>query len=148
MQISLHASFPKVLGQVRPLKGSGGNITHLLGSQEAFLSISIILFQIQFKLTDYASKRIFLGSQILRFCGPALPAYVAVALLLALKSQLSSVLRTGRVANMRDSVAKSVQLHKLEPPVLLLHLFLRRVPFLLIQLPSGLNCLLCHSFDL
>lgn len=54
-----------------------------------------------------------------------MPVYVAVVLLLALKAQLVSVLQTGRTLNTRDTVAESLQLHKLEPPVLLLHLFLR-----------------------
>ncbi|KAF7709869.1 GPI inositol-deacylase [Silurus meridionalis] len=79
----------------------------------------------QYKISVRSSFPKVLG-QILRFCGPAMPVYVAVALLLALKGQLHSVLRTGRPANVRDAVAKSVQLHKLEPPVLLLHLFLRQ----------------------
>ncbi|XP_053351875.1 GPI inositol-deacylase [Clarias gariepinus] len=78
----------------------------------------------QYKISVRASFPKVLG-QILRFCGPVLPVYVAVALLLALKRQLSAVLRTGRAVNARDTVANSLQLHKLEPPVLLLHLLLR-----------------------
>ncbi|GAA6099318.1 GPI inositol-deacylase [Tachysurus ichikawai] len=79
----------------------------------------------QYKISVRASFPKVLG-QILRFCGPAMPVYVAVVLLLALKRQLTSVLRTGRAVNTRDTIAKSLQLHKLEPPVLLLHLFLRQ----------------------
>ncbi|KAK3568779.1 hypothetical protein QTP86_017418 [Hemibagrus guttatus] len=79
----------------------------------------------QYKISVRTSFPKVLG-QILRFCGPAMPVYVAVMLLLALKRQLSSVLRTGRAVNTQDTVAKSLQLHKLEPPVLLLHLFLRQ----------------------
>ncbi|TSM60577.1 GPI inositol-deacylase [Bagarius yarrelli] len=77
----------------------------------------------QYKISMRTSFPKVLG-QILRFCGPAMPVYVAVALLLALKNQLSSVQRTGRAVNTKDSVVESLQLHKLEPPVLLLHLFL------------------------
>ncbi|XP_047670998.1 GPI inositol-deacylase [Tachysurus fulvidraco] len=79
----------------------------------------------QYKISVRTSFPKVLG-QILRFCGPAMPVYVAVVLMLALKRQLTSVLRTGRAVNTRDTIAKSLQLHKLEPPVLLLHLFLRQ----------------------
>ncbi|XP_037395467.1 GPI inositol-deacylase [Pygocentrus nattereri] len=79
----------------------------------------------QYKVSVRTSFPKVLG-QILRFCGPVLPVYVAVALLLALRRQLCSVLLTGRTVGMREAVAKALQPHKLELPVLLLHLLLRQ----------------------
>ncbi|KAM9447957.1 GPI inositol-deacylase isoform 2-T2 [Salvelinus alpinus] len=63
--------------------------------------------------------------QVLRFCGPVLPVYVAVALLLACGGQMSSVVRTGRPLQMSHAVARSLQPHKVDLPVYLLHLLLR-----------------------
>ncbi|CAB1328342.1 unnamed protein product [Coregonus sp. 'balchen'] len=50
--------------------------------------------------------------QVLRFCGPVLPVYVAVALLLACGGQMSSVVRMGRPLQMSHAVARSLQPHK------------------------------------
>ncbi|XP_014028444.2 GPI inositol-deacylase isoform X2 [Salmo salar] len=63
--------------------------------------------------------------QVLRFCGPVLPVYVAVALLLACGGQMSSVVRMGRPLQMSHAVARSLQPHKVDLPVYLLHLLLR-----------------------
>ncbi|XP_036417811.1 GPI inositol-deacylase isoform X2 [Colossoma macropomum] len=79
----------------------------------------------QYKVSLRTSFPKVLG-QILRFCGPVLPVYVAVVLLLALRRQLCSVLLTGHTVGMREAVAKALQPHKLELPVLLLHLLLRQ----------------------
>uniref|UniRef100_A0A8C7CQV4 GPI inositol-deacylase n=1 Tax=Oncorhynchus kisutch TaxID=8019 RepID=A0A8C7CQV4_ONCKI len=62
---------------------------------------------------------------VLRFCGPVLPVYVAVALLLACGGQMSSVVRMGRPLQMSHAVARSLQPHKVDLPVYLLHLLLR-----------------------
>lgn len=62
---------------------------------------------------------------MLRFCGPVLPVYVAVALLLACGGQMSSVVRMGRPLQMSHAVARSLQPHKVDLPVYLLHLLLR-----------------------
>ncbi|XP_022519152.1 GPI inositol-deacylase isoform X1 [Astyanax mexicanus] len=82
----------------------------------------------QYKVSVRTSFPKVLG-QILRFCGPVLPVYMAVVLLLALKRQLSVVLHTGRSVAMRESIAKGLQPHKLELPVLLFHLLLRQAWF-------------------
>ncbi|XP_066543052.1 GPI inositol-deacylase [Hoplias malabaricus] len=79
----------------------------------------------QYKVSVRTSFPKVLG-QILRFCGPVLPVYMAVALLLALRRQLSSVLKTGSTLALRESVAKGLQPHKLELPVLLIHLLLKQ----------------------
>ncbi|XP_062862373.1 GPI inositol-deacylase [Trichomycterus rosablanca] len=91
----------------------------------------------QYKISIRTSFPEVLG-QILRFCGPVLPVYVAVALLMALRRQLSSVLHTGQAGSMRDAVGNSLQLHLLEPPVLLLHLLLRQGWFQEVWLALGL----------
>ncbi|KAL0184301.1 hypothetical protein M9458_019997, partial [Cirrhinus mrigala] len=61
---------------------------------------------------------------ILRFCGPVLPVYTAVVLLLMIRAQLSSIKRFGHPVEIHEGMSKSLQLHKLELPVLLLLLLL------------------------
>lgn len=63
--------------------------------------------------------------QVLRFCGPLVPVYTAVALLLACGGQLSSILASGRAADMSEAVGGALQLHKVNLPVYLLHILLR-----------------------
>ncbi|XP_008327156.1 GPI inositol-deacylase [Cynoglossus semilaevis] len=62
--------------------------------------------------------------QILRFCGPMVPVYVAVTLLLACGGQLRSIQKTKRAVNVSKAVAGGLQLHKVNLPVFILHLLL------------------------
>ncbi|XP_051998972.1 GPI inositol-deacylase [Xyrauchen texanus] len=79
----------------------------------------------QYKVSIRTSVSKVLG-QILRFCGPMLPAYTAVALLLMIRAQLNSVKRSGHPVGMQEVMSKCLQLHKLELPVLMLLLLLRQ----------------------
>lgn len=63
--------------------------------------------------------------QILRFCGPMVPVYTAVTLLLACGGQLSTILKTRRAADMSQVVGKGLQPHKVNLPVYILHILLR-----------------------
>ncbi|XP_041718881.1 GPI inositol-deacylase-like [Coregonus clupeaformis] len=78
----------------------------------------------QYKVSVRTSFPRVLG-QVLRFCGPVLPVYTAVALLLACGGQMSSVVRTGHPLQMSQAVARALQPHKVDLPVYLLHLLLR-----------------------
>lgn len=62
--------------------------------------------------------------QILRFCGPMVPVYTAVTLLLACGGQLSSILKTRRAADMSQVVGNGLQPHKVNLPVYVLHILL------------------------
>lgn len=53
------------------------------------------------------------------------PVYTAVTLLLACGGQMSSILRSGRAAEMNHVVAKGLQPHKVILPVYILHFLLR-----------------------
>ncbi|KAM3861858.1 GPI inositol-deacylase [Diretmus argenteus] len=77
----------------------------------------------QYKVSVRASFPRVLG-QMLRFCGPMVPVYTAVTLLLACGGQLSSILRTGRAVDMSQVVARGLQPHKVDLPVYILHLLL------------------------
>ncbi|KAJ8012436.1 hypothetical protein DPEC_G00042750 [Dallia pectoralis] len=78
----------------------------------------------QYKIFVRTSFPKVLG-QVLRFCGPVLPVYTAVALLLACGGQLSAIMRTGRPLQMSQAVVRALQPHKVDLPVYLLHLLLR-----------------------
>uniref|UniRef100_A0A3B5BH65 GPI inositol-deacylase n=1 Tax=Stegastes partitus TaxID=144197 RepID=A0A3B5BH65_9TELE len=77
----------------------------------------------QYKVSIRASLPKVLG-QILRFCGPMVPVYTAVTLLLACGGQLSSIWKSRRAAAMSLVVAKGLQPHKVNIPVYILHIFL------------------------
>ncbi|XP_026073937.1 GPI inositol-deacylase-like [Carassius auratus] len=79
----------------------------------------------QYKVSIRTSFPKVLG-QILRFCGPVLPVYSAVMLLLMIGAQLSSIKRSGHPVGIQEGMSKSLQLHKLELPLLLLLLLLRQ----------------------
>ncbi|MEQ2182503.1 hypothetical protein GOODEAATRI_023025 [Goodea atripinnis] len=64
------------------------------------------------------------GKQALRFCGPMVPVYTAVTLLLACGGQLSTILKSGRAADMSQMVGRGLQPHKINLPVYLLHILL------------------------
>lgn len=63
--------------------------------------------------------------QVLRFCGPVLPVYLAVTLLLSLGVQLGSISQVGRPVGMGEAMSKALRPHRLELPIYLLHLLLR-----------------------
>ncbi|XP_076012185.1 GPI inositol-deacylase isoform X2 [Genypterus blacodes] len=77
----------------------------------------------QYKVSVRTAFHRVLG-QMLRFCGPMVPVYTAVTLLLACGGQLSSILRTGRPGDMSQVVGKGLQPHKVDLPVYLLHVLL------------------------
>ncbi|XP_028847097.1 GPI inositol-deacylase isoform X2 [Denticeps clupeoides] len=79
----------------------------------------------QYKISVRTSIPKVLG-QVLRFCGPVLPVYTAVTILLALARQLSSVKKMGRPTLMGEALGGALQPHKVELPVYLLHLLLRQ----------------------
>lgn len=74
----------------------------------------------QYKVSVRTSLPRVLG-QILRFCGPMVPVYTAVTLLLACGGQLSSILKSKRAANMSQVVSKGLQPHKVNLSVYILH---------------------------
>uniref|UniRef100_A0A3B5MLY2 GPI inositol-deacylase n=1 Tax=Xiphophorus couchianus TaxID=32473 RepID=A0A3B5MLY2_9TELE len=80
----------------------------------------------QYKVSVRTSFPKVLG-QVLRFCGPLVPVYTAVALLLACGGQLSSILASGRAADMSEAVGGALQLHKVNLLVYLLHILLSRL---------------------
>lgn len=77
----------------------------------------------QYKVSIRTSLPRVLG-QILRFCGPMVPVYTAVTLLLACGGQLSSICKTKRAADMSQVVGKGLQPHKVNLPVCVLHILL------------------------
>lgn len=77
----------------------------------------------QYKVTVRTSLPKVLG-QVLRFCGPMVPVYTAVTLLLACGRQLNLILKSGHSASMSEAVARSFQLHKVILPVYVLHVLL------------------------
>ncbi|XP_035531921.1 GPI inositol-deacylase [Morone saxatilis] len=77
----------------------------------------------QYKVSVRTSLPRVLG-QILRFCGPMVPVYTAVTLLLACGGQLSTILKSGRAADMSQVVGKGLQPHKVNLPVYILHILL------------------------
>ncbi|XP_041662465.1 GPI inositol-deacylase [Cheilinus undulatus] len=77
----------------------------------------------QYKVSIRTSLPRVLG-QILRFCGPMVPVYTAVTLLLACGGQLSSILKSRRAADMSQVVGKGLQPHKVSLPVYVLHVLL------------------------
>lgn len=77
----------------------------------------------QYKVSVRTSLPRVLG-QILRFCGPMVPVYTAVTLLLACGGQLSTILKTRRAADMSQVVGKGLQPHKVNLPVYILHILL------------------------
>ncbi|XP_028289611.1 GPI inositol-deacylase [Parambassis ranga] len=74
----------------------------------------------QYKVSVRTSLPRVLG-QILRFCGPTVPVYTAVTLLLACGGQLSSILNSRSAADMSQVVAKGLQPHKVSISVCVLH---------------------------
>ncbi|XP_053184694.1 GPI inositol-deacylase [Scomber japonicus] len=77
----------------------------------------------QYKVSVRTSLPRVLG-QILRFCGPMVPVYTAVTLLLACGGQLSSIRKSGRAAAMGQVVGKGLQPHKVNLLVFTLHISL------------------------
>ncbi|TMS06302.1 GPI inositol-deacylase [Larimichthys crocea] len=77
----------------------------------------------QYKVSIRTSLPRVLG-QILRFCGPMVPVYTAVTLLLACGGQLSSILKSRRAADMRQVVGKGLLPHKVNLPIYILHILL------------------------
>ncbi|XP_071334031.1 GPI inositol-deacylase [Trachinotus anak] len=77
----------------------------------------------QYKVSIRTSLPRVLG-QILRFCGPMVPVYMAVTLLLACGGQLSSILKSRRAAAMSQVVGRGLQPHKVNLPVYTLHILL------------------------
>lgn len=65
-----------------------------------------------------------LSHQVLRFCGPLVPVYTAVTLLLACGGQLWSIARTGKPMEASQAVGRGLQPHKVDLPVFLLYLLL------------------------
>ncbi|XP_041929415.1 GPI inositol-deacylase [Alosa sapidissima] len=91
----------------------------------------------QYKVSVRTSFPKVLG-QVLRFCGPVLPVYMAVTLLLSLGVQLGSIGRTGRPVGMGEAMSRALQPHALELPVYLLHLLLRQSWFEEVWVSLGL----------
>ncbi|KAA8588344.1 hypothetical protein FQN60_001538 [Etheostoma spectabile] len=86
-----------------------------------------LLHTIELQNFDQVSIRTSLPrvlGQVLRFCGPLVPVYTAVTLLLACGGQLSSILDSRRAAGMSQVVAKGLQPHKVNLLVYILHLLL------------------------
>lgn len=77
----------------------------------------------QYKVSIRTSLPKVLG-QVLRFCGPMVPVYTAVTLLLACVGQLSSIRKSRRAAAMSLVVAKGLQPHKVNVSVYILHILL------------------------
>lgn len=77
----------------------------------------------QYKVSVRISFTKVLG-QVLRFCGPILPVYTAVTLLLACGRQLSLILQSQETISMSQAVGKSFQPHKVIFPVYVLHVLL------------------------
>nr|XP_020488861.1 GPI inositol-deacylase [Labrus bergylta] len=77
----------------------------------------------QYKVSVRTSLPRVLG-QILRFCGPMVPVYTAVTLLLACGGQLTSILKSGRATEMSKVVGNGLQPHKVNLPVYILHALL------------------------
>uniref|UniRef100_A0A1A8JMA2 GPI inositol-deacylase n=1 Tax=Nothobranchius kuhntae TaxID=321403 RepID=A0A1A8JMA2_NOTKU len=77
----------------------------------------------QYKVSVRTSLPKVLG-QALRFCGPMVPVYTAVTLLLACGGQLLSVLKSRSTVDMSQAVAAGLQPHKINLPVYVLSVFL------------------------
>ncbi|XP_023264978.1 GPI inositol-deacylase [Seriola lalandi dorsalis] len=77
----------------------------------------------QYKVSIRTSLPRVLG-QILRFCGPMVPVYTAVTLLLACGGQLSSILKSRQAAAMSQVVGRGLQPHKVNLPLYVLHILL------------------------
>ncbi|XP_053733811.1 GPI inositol-deacylase [Synchiropus splendidus] len=77
----------------------------------------------QYKVSLRTSLPRVLG-QVLRFCGPTVPVYTSVTLLLACGGQLSSILKTGRAAAMSQVVGRGLRPHLVTLPVYALHILL------------------------
>lgn len=77
----------------------------------------------QYKVSIRTSFPKVLG-QVLRFCAPLVPVYMAVTLLLACRGQLCSVLMSGGAADMSQTVAGGLQPLYVNLPVYLLHILL------------------------
>ncbi|XP_026862614.2 GPI inositol-deacylase [Electrophorus electricus] len=79
----------------------------------------------QYKVSVRSSFSKVLG-QVLRSCGPVLLVYTAAVLLLALRRQLGCIIQTGHTVALREAAASGLQPHKVELPILILHLSLRQ----------------------
>ncbi|CAL1582641.1 unnamed protein product [Knipowitschia caucasica] len=77
----------------------------------------------QYKVSVRTSLPKVLG-QVLRFCGPLVPVYTAVTLLLACGRQLALILKSKETSSMSQAVAKSFEPHKVILPVYGLHVLL------------------------
>lgn len=78
----------------------------------------------QYKVSVRTSFPKVLG-QVLRFCSPVLPVYMAVMLLLCVGEQLGALGRQGRPLGFGEAMRIALRPHKLEVPVYLFHLLLR-----------------------
>ncbi|CAG5865890.1 unnamed protein product [Menidia menidia] len=77
----------------------------------------------QYKVSIRTSLPKVLG-QVLRFCGPTVPVYTAVTLLLACGQQLSAILKTGKSVDMTQAVGMGLQPHKLNLAIYVVHILL------------------------
>ncbi|XP_072296280.1 GPI inositol-deacylase isoform X2 [Eucyclogobius newberryi] len=77
----------------------------------------------QYKVSVRTSLPKVLG-QVLRLCGPIVPVYTAVTLLLAFEKQLTSIATSKETTSMSQAVATSFQPHKVILPVYVLHALL------------------------
>ncbi|KAM3607858.1 uncharacterized protein V6R79_015254 [Siganus canaliculatus] len=77
----------------------------------------------QYKVSVRTSLPRVLG-QVLRFCGPVVPVYTAVTLLLACGGQMSSIVKSRRAADLSQVVGRGLQPHKVNLPVFVLHFLL------------------------
>ncbi|KAG7259465.1 hypothetical protein CRUP_015109 [Coryphaenoides rupestris] len=75
-------------------------------------------------LEEFFGTAVLCPNQVLRFCGPLVPVYTAVTLLLACGVQLWSIARTGKPLEASRAVGRGLQPHKVGLPVYLLHLLL------------------------
>ncbi|MBN3307273.1 PGAP1 deacylase, partial [Amia calva] len=78
----------------------------------------------QYKVSVQTSFLQVLG-QVLRFCGPVLPVYMAVSVLLPCEGQLLSLLHSGRPMEMSETLGGAARLYRVELLASLLHLLLR-----------------------
>ncbi|XP_013873264.1 GPI inositol-deacylase [Austrofundulus limnaeus] len=98
----------------------------------------------QYKVSIRTSLPKVLG-QTLRFCGPMVPVYTAVTLLLACGGQLSSILKSGRAVDLSRAVGGALQPHKIHLPVYLLHTLLSWSWFQEVLAPPPVD-MLPHTF--
>ncbi|TRY94184.1 hypothetical protein DNTS_028358 [Danionella cerebrum] len=79
----------------------------------------------QYKVSVRTSFPKVLG-QILQICGPLLPVYCGLVLILMIRTQLNSIKSSGHPLEMQEALSKSLQLHKLEVPIFCMLFLLRQ----------------------